>query len=106
MDGHGGPGGSRVLVVLDLIRLGVEPSDEEEASDGGREEDEDHPQRAHLLSCGSPKERIKQMDCWWQDNGGKERKKEEEEEGKGNPMKLGTEPNQPHPFLLSLIPPT
>jgi hypothetical protein len=47
MEGHGGPGGSRV-VVLELVRLGVDAPDEEEAGDGGGEEDEDEPQRTHL----------------------------------------------------------
>jgi hypothetical protein len=61
MEGHGGPGGSRVVVVLllELVRLGVDAPYEEEAGDGGGEEDEDHPQRAHvkLLPCEYPKER-------------------------------------------------
>jgi hypothetical protein len=48
MEGHGGSGGSRVVVVLELVRLGVDAPDEEEAGDGGGEEDEDDPQRAHL----------------------------------------------------------
>jgi hypothetical protein len=61
MEGHGGPGGSRVVVAVlleELVRLGVDSPYEEEAGDGGGEEDEDHPQRAHvkLLPCESPKE--------------------------------------------------
>ncbi|CAN6330292.1 unnamed protein product [Urochloa humidicola] len=53
MEGHGGPGGSRlgglVVVCVELVGLGVEPPDEEDAGDGGGEEDEDDPQRAHLF---------------------------------------------------------
>ena len=49
MQGHGCPGGFRLVGVgVELVGFGVEPPDEEEAGDGGGEEDEDHPQRAHL----------------------------------------------------------
>jgi hypothetical protein len=53
-----GPWGSRVIVVLELVMLHVDALDEEEISDGGGDEDEDHPQRAHLPPLGhciSPK---------------------------------------------------
>jgi hypothetical protein len=82
MEGRGRPGGSRVVavVLLELVRLGVDAPYEEEAGDGGGEEDEDHPQRAHvkLLPCESPKER--KGNC-------------EEEE---NTKQLGTEPFFPY----------
>jgi len=49
MQRQGRPGGFRLVGVgVELVGLGVEPPDEEEAGDGGGEEDEDHPQRAHL----------------------------------------------------------
>nr|ACN36434.1 unknown [Zea mays] len=52
MKGQGCPGGSRVVGVgVELVGLSVEAPDEEEAGNGGGEEDEDHPQRAHLFSC-------------------------------------------------------
>jgi hypothetical protein len=60
MEGHGGPWGSRVMVVLELVRLRVDAPDEEEAGDGGGEEDEDHPQRAHLRPDARSNERINQ----------------------------------------------
>jgi hypothetical protein len=49
MEGHGGPRGSRVIIVLELVRLCVDVPDEEEISE---DKDEDHPQRAHLPPSG------------------------------------------------------
>jgi hypothetical protein len=63
MQGQGCPGGSRLVGVgVELVGLGVEPPDEEEAGDGGGQEDEDHPQRAHvsLLFSFSPDQGIEQ----------------------------------------------
>ena len=49
MEGNGGPGRFRALVgVLEVVGLGVEAPEEEEAGNGGGEEDEYDPQRAHL----------------------------------------------------------
>jgi hypothetical protein len=92
MEGHRGPGGSRVVavVLLELVRLGVDAPYEEEAGDGGGEEDEDHPQRAHakLLPCEPPNKERK-GNC------------EEEEE---NPKQLGAEPNNSGPFSFPTNP--
>lgn len=49
MEGNGGPGRFRALVaVLETVGFGVEAPEEEESGDGGGEEDEYHPQRAHF----------------------------------------------------------
>jgi hypothetical protein len=49
MEGHGGPWGFRVIIVLELVRLCVDAPDEEEISE---DEDEDHPQWAYLPPSG------------------------------------------------------
>ena len=85
MQGQGCPGGSRLVGVdVELVGLGVESPDEEEAGDGGGEEDEDHPQRAHLLlsspgSCSSfsPDQGIEQSInlAWMEGNRSQERRR-------------------------------
>jgi hypothetical protein len=86
MEGHGGPWGSRVMVVLELVRLRVDAPDEEEAGDGGGEEDEDHPQRAHLRPDARSNERINQSNggcCLLVAGQGEEGRRE------GNPIQFG-----------------